>query len=205
MKTKNYSILRIDASANISTSTSRKLGDEFINRLKQQKPQLSLTYRDLSQPLPQLSDDWLKAYFGDETQDKEIQKAQLAQSDLLIEELKLADEILLTTPMYNFSIPASLKAWIDLICRSGVTFKYTEKGPVGLIKNKKVNIIISTGGVPVQSQMDFASDYLIQVLNFIGLDDVNIIAADQMNIDAEASLHKAKSQIDNLFKYRLVA
>ena len=97
--------------------------------------------------------------------------------------------------MYNFSVPANLKAWIDLICRAGVTFQYTAEGPVGLLKDKQLDIIIITGGVPLKSPVDFVSDYLKQVFGFIGIEQINIIAADQMNVDAEASFNKALDQI----------
>jgi len=97
--------------------------------------------------------------------------------------------------MYNFSVPANLKAWIDLICRAGVTFQYTAEGPVGLLKDKQLDIIITTGGVPLKSPVDFVSDYLKQVFGFIGIEQINIIAADQMNVDAEASFNKALDQI----------
>ena len=112
-------------------------------------------------------------------------------SDMLIDELNWANHILLTTPMYNFSVPATLKAWIDLVCRAGVTFSYDEDGPMGLLSYKSAEVIVTTGGVPLGSDEDFVSGYLRQVFSFIGIDDIDIIGADRMNIDAEDSLARA--------------
>ena len=101
--------------------------------------------------------------------------------------------------MYNFGVPATLKAWIDLVCRAGITFRYGENGPEGLLKNMAVDIVITTGGVPLDSPVDFVSGYLKQVFAFIGIDSVNFIAADQMNVDAHASFDKAISQIEQTY------
>lgn len=189
-------ILRIDASANVSTSNSIKLGDQLIAKLRDQG-EINLTQRSLNEDMVFIDETWVGANFTPVEDRSEQQKRALEFSDLLIDELRQADHIVLTTPMYNFGIPASLKAWIDLICRAGVTFQYTADGPVGLLKNKQVDIVITTGGVPLQSPVDFISDYLKQVFRFIGIEQINIIAADQMNVDAEASFNKALDQIEH--------
>jgi len=189
------SILRIDASANVSTSNSMKLGDKLIDSLSSDS-QIRLTQRNLNDGLSFIDETWVGANFTAADERSEAQKQRLAFSDQLIEELQQADHIVLTTPMYNFSVPANLKAWIDLICRAGVTFQYTAEGPVGLLKGKQLDIIITTGGVPLQSPVDFVSNYLKQVFRFIGIEQINIIAADQMNVDAQASFNKALDQIE---------
>lgn len=189
-------ILRLDASANVSTSNSIKLGDQLIAKLLDQD-EINLNQRNLNEGLNFIDETWVGANFTPAEDRSEQQKQALEFSDQLIEELRQADHIVLTAPMYNFGIPASLKAWIDLICRAGVTFQYTADGPVGLLKNKQVDIIITTGGVPLQSPVDFVSDYLKQVFRFIGIQQINIIAADQMNVDAEASFNRAQAQIKN--------
>ncbi len=196
MTTKTH-ILRIDASANTSTSNSRRLGDRLIEKMKASLADATVQKRDLNKGLYYIDEEWVAANFTPAEQRSEDQQQQLALSDQLIDEIRQADAIVLTTPMYNFGIPATLKSWIDLICRAGVTFKYTANGPVGLLQNKRVDIIITTGGVPLQSPVDFVSDYLKQVFRFIGIDDINIIAADQMNVDAELSFNKASDQIDS--------
>jgi FMN-dependent NADH-azoreductase len=197
MMTRKTHILRIDASANVSSSNSRKLGDRLITKLEASLPGVTVKQRDLNQDLYYIDENWVAANFTPTEQRTKDQQQHLAFSDQLIEEVKQADAIVLTTPMYNFGVPATLKTWIDLICRAGVTFQYTANGPVGLLKNKRVDIIITTGGVPLQSPVDFVSDYLKQVFQFIGIDNVNIIAADQMNIDAELSFNKASDQIES--------
>ena len=191
--------LRIDASASVSASNSKKLGDELINRLESVYPGAIVQQRDLNRDISFIDEMWVGANFTPVDQRTEAQQQRLAFSDELIDEIRQADAIVLTTPMYNFGIPAPLKSWIDLVCRAGVTFQYTADGPVGLIKDKRVDIIITTGGVPLQSPVDFVSGYLKQVFRFIGIEDVNIIAADQMNVDADASYQNATAQIEQIY------
>ena len=188
-------ILRLDASANIEASSSKQLGDRLVEQLRNEYGDIELNQRDLNQGLSFIDSEWVAANFTANDERSEDQRARLAFSDSLIEELEQADHIVLTTPMYNFGIPASLKAWIDLIARAGVTFRYTENGPVGLLENKRVDIVITTGGAPLESPADFVSGYLRQIFRFIGIDDIHIIGADRMNVDAEASLNQALAQI----------
>ena len=188
-------ILRLDASANIEASTSKQLGDRLVEQLRNEYGDIELNQRDLNQGLSFIDSEWVAANFTANDERSEDQRARLAFSDSLIEELEQADHIVLTTPMYNFGIPASLKAWIDLIARAGVTFRYTENGPVGLLENKRVDIVITTGGAPLESPVDFVSGYLRQIFRFIGIEDIHIIGADRMNVDAEASLNQALAQI----------
>ncbi len=188
-------ILRLDASANVSDSSSRKLGDQLIAELSR-RSEVNIQYRDLNRGLNFIDETWVGANFTPLDERSSAQESALEFSDQLIEELRQADHIVLTTPMYNFGVPASLKAWIDLVCRAGVTFQYTSDGPVGLLKNKRIDIVITTGGVPLQSSADFVSDYLGQVFRFIGIEQINVIAADQMNIDTEASFNRALTQIE---------
>ncbi|MFT4606721.1 MAG: FMN-dependent NADH-azoreductase [Urechidicola sp.] len=191
-------ILRIDASANALTSGSKMLGDKLTEKFQQSYPDAHINQRNLNHGLPFIDEHWVNANVTPADQRTSEQKQQLNLSDTLIKELQHADRIIITTPMYNFGVPATLKAWIDLVCRAGVTFQYTNEGPVGLLKNKQVDIIITTGGVPLQSPVDFVSDYLKQVFRFIGIEHINIIAADQMAIDANNSVKKAQQQIDDL-------
>ena len=198
-------ILRIDASASINTSNSKKIGNELINKLESLYPAAQVKQRDLNQDISFIDEAWVAANFTPLDQRSLVQRQRLAFSDELIDEIKQADHIVLTTPMYNFSIPATLKSWIDLICRAGVTFQYTADGPIGLIKDKRLDIVITTGGVPLQSPVDFVSDYLKQVFRFIGIEDINIIAADQMNIDADTSYRNALDQIEQSYAVNTAA
>ncbi len=195
MDTKKH-ILRLDASASFDTSNSKKLGDELIARLMALHPGATVQQRDLNQEIGFIDQNWVTANFTPVDQRSEIQQQRLAFSDELIEEIRRSDHIVLTTPMYNFGIPATLKAWIDMICRAGVTFQYTADGPVGLIKGKTVDIVITTGGAPLLSPVDFVTGYLKQIFGFIGIENINIIGADRMNVDADSSYQKALGQGD---------
>jgi FMN-dependent NADH-azoreductase len=189
-------ILRIDASANPVESDSQKLGDHLIRQLEQANPTVETRTRNLNQELSFIDSNWIAANFTTREERNDDQSARLAFSDQLIAELKWTDHIVLTTPMYNFGVPATLKAWIDLVCRAGITFRYGANGPEGLLKGKRVDIVVTTGGAPLGSPVDFVSGYLRQVFAFIGIDDVNIIGADQMNVDAQASFARATAQIE---------
>lgn len=189
-------ILRLDASANPAESSSRKLGDHLLAQLQQDNLPIETRVRDLNRDLSFVDSDWIAANFTAADQRDPAQSARLALSDKLIDELKWADHIVLTTPMYNFGVPATLKAWIDLVCRAGVTFRYSSHGPIGLLEGKRADIIITTGGVPLESPVDFVSGYLRQVFGFIGIEDINIMGADQMNVDTEASFARAISEIE---------
>jgi FMN-dependent NADH-azoreductase len=116
-------------------------------------------------------------------------------SDELVAELKSADAVVIATPIYNFSVPAPLKAWIDLIARPRVTFRYTPKGPVGLLQGKRAYVAIASGGTPIGGELDFASTYLRHMLGFIGITDVTIIGADGTMVDADSALARAREQI----------
>ncbi len=192
-------ILRLDASANPAESASKQLGDRLLQKARLSSGEIDLRQRDLNQGLSFIDPSWVGANFTPADERSPEQRARLALSDELIGELQWADHIVLTTPMYNFSVPATLKAWIDLVCRAGVTFHYTPEGPVGLLEGKRVDIVITTGGVPLDSPVDFLSGYLRQVFGFIGLTDVNIVAADRMNVDAETSFSTAVDQIEQSF------
>lgn len=114
----------------------------------------------------------------------------------MVAELQDADVIVIGAPMYNFSIPSTLKAWVDLIARVGVTFQYTENGPVGLLTGKKAYIVAATGGVPVNSPADFATPYLKQVLGFVGISDVEVVEASGFAVNAEEAMARALANVE---------
>ena len=192
-------ILRLDASANLQQSTSRELGDRLQQELKSQHGAVEIRHRDLNREAQFIDADWIHANLSDPASRDEAMRDRLARSDELIAELEWADHVILTTPMYNFGVPATLKAWIDQVCRAGITFRYTPEGPRGLLQGKQADIVITTGGAPLESPVDFVSGYLRQVFGFIGIDAVNVIGADRMNVDAEQSLAAAQRQIDKRF------
>lgn len=195
-------VLRIDASSRQQDSTTRQLTHHFISALQKQQP-IQLQTRDVSSGLPFIDQQWIGANFTAPEQRNDAQHAALRLSDQLIQELVDADVIVIGSPLYNFSVPATLKAWIDQVARAGVTFRYTANGPEGLLQGKKAYVLMATGGTQVGSTIDFASGYLRHVLGFIGLHDVEIIAAERINQQSATALASAKQLIDqtvaNLF------
>ena len=143
MSVETAHVLRVDASARTDGSVTRALADRLVETMKAG----TITRRDLAaEPIPQLTEDWVAANFtepGDRTAE---QNARLAQSDALVAELQTADTLVIATPIYNFGVPAALKAWIDMVARAGVTFRYTADGPVGLLAGKKAYIVLASGG-----------------------------------------------------------
>lgn len=170
-------ILQIDSSGRSQGSLTRELSEKITNRLSNNNSQV--VKRDLNSGVPFVNEEWIGANFTDKEQRSQEQVDVLKTSDLLVAELQAADHIVIGSPIYNFNIPAVLKAWIDMIARAKVTFEYSENGPVGLLKNKKAYVAIASGGVSVGSAMDFSSHYLKHVLAFVGITDVTIIDASQ--------------------------
>jgi FMN-dependent NADH-azoreductase len=119
-------------------------------------------------------------------------------SDALVAELQAADEIVIAVPVYNFSVPAALKAWIDMVARARVTFRYTEDGPVGLLTGKRAWVIVGSGGTELDGPVDFATAWLRHVLGFLGIDDVRVIAADRQMVVGRERIAQAEAVIDEL-------
>jgi FMN-dependent NADH-azoreductase len=184
-------LLRIDGSARKTDSVTRTLSDELIDALAPDQT----TVRDLADGIALISEKWVSANFTPEEQRTEAQKLELAGSDALVAELQAADTIVIGLPAYNFSVPASVKAWIDMVARARLTFNYTENGPEGLLKGKRAYIIFASGGTPVGSDYDFATSYLKHALAFIGITDVKIISADQLGSNGDDALSAARHQI----------
>lgn len=180
--TNQAKILKINASGRYQGSITRQLTDAIANYLSNQQSPLSLVDRDLAKGLPFIDEQWIGANFTADEDRNEEHKTVLALSDTLVAELQQADHIVIGVPIYNFNVPAVLKAWIDLIARARLTFQYTENGPEGLLSNKKVYLVMASGGVPIGSEMDFASHYLKHVLGFVGLTDVTLIDANEIDL-----------------------
>lgn len=188
-------ILLVNASGRKNNSVSRQLSKELLDALKDSGVNAVVIKRDLADGVPFVDEDWINANFTPEEERTADQAATLSFSDGLVDELKAADIIIIAAPIYNFGIPAGLKAWIDQIARARLTFKYTESGPVGLLKDKRAVIVTASGGTEAGSAIDFASDYLRHILGFIGVTDVSQVAADKLMVDADAAMAKARSQI----------
>lgn len=186
-------ILHIDASARRTGSVTRALTEQIVSRLGG-----TVVRRDLADPLPQLDEAWLGANWTPETDRSAEQTEALALSDTLIEEVLAADTLVIGAPVYNFAVPAALKAWIDQVCRAGRTFRYTEAGPEGLLTGKRAIIVMASGGTKIGSEIDFASGYLRHVLGFIGITDVAFITADQLMAESDKAIDDAQDQIARL-------
>jgi len=174
-------ILHIDSSGRYQHSLTRQLSALVTKHIAQKNTDSQITSRDVAKGLPFINEQWIAANFTPQAERTEENKAALALSDELVKELQQASHIVIGVPIYNFNIPAVLKAWIDLIARAQLTFQYTEQGPKGLLTDKKAYLVFASGGVPIGSDMDFASKYLSHILAFIGITDVTII--DSASID----------------------
>jgi len=192
-------ILRIDSSAKTETSESRRLTDRIINGLQANEKSLEVTVRDLNEHLPQLDRAWIEANNTPTDDHTDEQRKTLALSDMLVAEIEAADTLIIGVALYNFAISASLKLWIDLICRARKTFAYSDGGPKGLMIGKKAIVCFASGGTQFGSDIDFASSYLRHILSFIGITDVTFISADKHFIDSQ-SLTNANATVDALTK-----
>ena len=179
-------VLHINSSVRTQGSISRQLTAEFLAQWKIAQPADRIIERDLaSNPVPHLTEQLMGAFFMPVDQRSPEQAQTIQLSDELVAELLAADVIVIGAPMYNFSVSSALKAWIDHVTRTGVTFKYSDAGPVGLVHGKKVYVFTASGGVysegPDQA-MDFHGTYLRAVLGFIGLTDITFIHSEGLGI-----------------------
>ena len=186
----------------VNGSYSRKLADNLINQLcnhqHSDRKTNHVISRDLANGIPLINDNWIKANITPYEERTSTQHQQLALSDVLIEELKSADQLVIALPIYNFGVPAAFKAWIDLVARSKITFKYTETGTIGLLTVKKAYIIVTSGGTKLGSELDFISGYLRHVLGFIGINDVTMIDSSGLGRNEEQTLEDANKIIEGI-------
>ncbi len=191
--TKN--ILKINSSARIQGSYSRPLVDMLVEKLLSENGKANVVDRDVSKGIEFVDEAWIGSNFTPANDRSETQIQRLAASDLLVDELIAADTIVIGVPIYNFGIPATLKAWVDQIARVNRTFEYSETGPLGLLQNTKAYLVIASGGTKSGSDIDFATGFMQHILGFIGISDVVVITADQLMMDEKASLSVAHKQI----------
>lgn len=180
-------ILRVDSSARSDSSISRKLVSDLVQRLED--ADTTVTNRNVAEGLPFVTENWVNANFTNPDDRTDDQKTTLAFSDSLVAELQVADTLIIGLPIYNFGVPATLKAWIDMVARAQLTFRYTAEGPEGLLTGKKAYVVVSSGGTELGSDIDFATVYLRQALKFIGITDVTFIDATRGDTEgAEAEI-----------------
>jgi len=193
-------ILQINSSARTEGSHSTKLANALIERLRATQSQAEVTVRDLGRtPHPMLDETALQALFTPAEQRTPEQAARVALDDALIAEIQLADVVVLGVPMYNFGVPAQLKSWIDAISRAQVTFRYTEQGPEGLLKGKKVYVVLTRGGLYRNTPTDTQTPYLKTLFGFLGMTDVQFMYAEGLAMGPEAeqtALESAQQQIE---------
>jgi len=194
-------VLAVFSSLNGENGNSTTLARDYLNKLTA-SDQASVTTLDVADlALPHLTQAEMQAWMTEEDARSDEQVALAKHSDDLIESLKQADEIVLAVPMYNFGIPSSLKAYFDRIARAGITFKYTETGPVGLLENKSATVFSARGGIYAGSDFDTQTPYLKHFLNFIGIKEINFVYAEGLNMGEEQatkSIEQAKGEIVEL-------
>lgn len=191
-------VLEITASARQDGSMSRRLVGDLVAALEDRYGDITITRRNVAAGLPFVDEAWVTANFTPEDDRSPADREALALSDELVSELESADVLVIGAPIYNFSIPATLKAWIDMICRARKTFRYTKDGVEGLLTNKKAFVIVPSGGVPIGSPVDFATPYLRHALQFIGITDVEFIGAQGADRGNDKALDDARARIAEL-------
>ena len=190
-------IYQIDSSARKEGSTSRSLAKKLLEKIK--KPHDEVIYRDLNDEMVFVSGLTESGMNIDEKDQNENHKKMFKLSDQLVKELKESDVIIISAPIYNYGPPATLKAWSDLAARIGETFRFKPNGRrEGLLKNKRAYLVITSGGTKLNSNEDFLTPWLKFILNFFGINKIDIICADQMALDYEKSIRDAEKQIDNI-------
>jgi FMN-dependent NADH-azoreductase len=196
-----HNILFIKSSLNGNQGNSNILATELLDAIKT-KIQVNIVERDLSKnEVSHLSQQEMSAWMMTVSERNEGQHQLANISDGLIEELKISDTLVVGMPMYNFGIPSSFKAWIDRTARAGITFKYTEQGPVGLLDGKKVIVVAARGGMYAGTPKDTQTQYLKDVFAFIGITDIEFIYAEGLNMPTkESGLASARQGIASVAK-----
>lgn len=196
-------LLYIRASVRGAEGHSTILGERFVDRWSRAHPHGRVVVRDLvNDPVPYLDVERWAAFTTPEDNRTPDQRAIIAESDLLIDELRQADEIAFAMPMYNFAVPAQVKTYFDHIARAGVTFRYTDQGPVGMIENKPLHFLCARGGLYGEYGVDHQTPFLRDFFEMLGLTDLRFVTAQGLNIDTamrEESMAAALAEIDRLF------
>ena len=190
-------IYQIDSSARKEGSTSRALAKKVLEKIK--KPGDKVIYRDLNDEMVFVTGLTESGMNIEQKDQNENHKKMFKLSDQLVKELKESDIIIISAPIYNYGPPATLKAWSDLAARVGETFRFKPNGRrEGLLKNKKAYLVITSGGTKLNSSEDFLTPWLKFILNFFGIEKIDIICADQMALDYDKSIKDAEKQIENI-------
>lgn len=196
-------ILQINTSARPAhESFSTRLAQEWVSKLRAERPEAELEVLELGQQAPAVLDEAaLQALFTPQEQRSPQQAERVAQDMAYIEQVRRADTLVIAAPMINFGVPAALKNWIDAIAKAGVTFRYTAQGPEGLLPDKTVFVVLTRGGIHRDQPQDSMVPYLKTVLGFLGMRDVHFVYAEGLNMgpDAQAAgLAAARAEMDAL-------
>lgn len=195
-------LLQINTSLFSNQGQSSQLADQFVAAWRQKNPGAGVIVRNLADdPVPHLDGARFLSFLAEPAARSPEQQAVVAYSDALIEELRGADTIVLGLPMYNFGIPSTLKAYFDHIARAGVTFRYTENGPVGLLTGKRAVVFASRGGRYAGTPLDTQTDYVRDFLRFLGIEDVEFVYAEGLAMGDEtkaAALAGARRELQRL-------
>lgn len=196
-------LLQINTSIYNGSGQSSQLARQFVAAYRASHPQTQVRVRDVAAAefVPHLDAERFGAFIAKPDERNAAQRAVVDYSDMLIEELKQADVIVVGLPMYNFGVPSQLKAYFDHIARAGVTFKYTDKGPVGLLAGKKAYVFATRGGVYAGTALDTQTSYVRDFLRFVGIDDVSFIYAEGLAISAQNKqdvLARASAEIERI-------
>lgn len=191
-------ILHIDSAITGEASVSRKLTADIVAKLTAANPDATVTYRDLNKGVPPIDTDWFAAVRMVPENPTPDQQALIATSDAYLAEVQAADVLVIGLPIYNFTLTAQLKNWLDQIARAGKSFRYTAEGPEGLLKGKRAIVAYSAAGTPIGSEFDHASGYLRFILGFMGITDVEFVAADRLAMDRDAGMARAQEALEKL-------
>jgi FMN-dependent NADH-azoreductase len=196
-------VLQINTSINNGSGQSSRLARQFVEALQKRDSTAKVVVRDVAaaEPVPHLDAERFGAFLAKPEERSPAQEAVVVYSDELINELREADVIVMGLPMYNFGVPSQLKAYFDHIARAGVTFKYTDKGPVGLLTGKRAYVFAARGGVYAGTPLDTQTGYVRDFLRFVGITDVTFVYAEGLAISAESKetvLAKAGAEIARL-------
>ena len=196
-------LLQLNASINNSNGQSSQLANQFVAGFRETHPETKIIVRDVAaaEAVPHLDAERFGAFITKPEERSNAQHAVVAYSDALIAELQQADVIVLGLPMYNFGVPSQLKAYFDHIARAGLTFRYTDKGPEGLLAGKKVYVFAARGGLYAGTPMDTQTSYVRDFLRFLGMTDVEFVYAEGLAISPqskEAGLARAVAEIARL-------
>lgn len=201
-------LLQINSSLFGESGNSSQLSQEFVASWREQNPAGDIIVRDFAkEDVPHLNAERVQALFTPVDKRTAEQQTIVDYSDTLIAEIQAADAIVIGVPLYNFGVPSTLKAYFDHIARAGVTFRYTETGPIGLLTDKPVYVIATRGGIHKDQPTDSQTQFLTTLLNFLGLKNIHFIYAEGLNMGAlkESAIIQAKETIHHELAHHEIA